>query len=316
MSRTAYGNGVFNKKLTKKFTKEEEKIFNDYQNQAQKRMGVISNSIDIDIFVPREFGERFLKDIGNKITPLRNYVKIIRTEKLKGVIPFDNIAELKPMEVITDGIEQTPQEISINSFNYEITEKFGFYEVTPSVHKDTTLFPEYLESNFSKRKVLTENDLILKALEGKEKRKILTNDLKTEIKNTLKKILNPEFSKDAVIITNQTGAEILSLVSDVTGNYLVKLDINNEERIEGKKLIVFSDLQLPNVGIDTPLIIGSLNEAVALIDPELDAIAINEEGTTSFKSGGCTVRQKIRNDVKLILPEAFEYIIFGEAAQQ
>lgn len=137
----------------------------------------------------------------------------------------------------------------------------------------------YLNRWFVKNAVISENAKIfdvLKTLGSGESPKSLKG--LAALKNSLNKDLDPDALIDAVIVTNQTGFDLMDSETDAMGNPLLKDSYADPtvKLFKGLPIEVFSDAQLPNVSGKAPVFYGSLEAACYFIERSALEFAVSE----------------------------------------
>lgn len=137
----------------------------------------------------------------------------------------------------------------------------------------------YLNRWFVKNAVISENAKIfdvLKTLGSGESPKSLKG--LAALKSSLNKDLDPDALIDAVIVTNQTGFDLMDSETDAMGNPLLKDSYADPtvKLFKGLPIEVFSDAQLPNVSGKAPVFYGSLEAACYFIERSALEFAISE----------------------------------------
>lgn len=90
-----------------------------------------------------------------------------------------------------------------------------------------------------------------------------------ELKSSINKDLDPSALIGAVIVTNQTGFDIMDSEKDAVGRPILKEDYANptQKLFQGLPVVVFPDSQLPNVKTgQAPIFYGNLKAGCYFID--------------------------------------------------
>lgn len=116
----------------------------------------------------------------------------------------------------------------------------------------------YINKWFIKNAIYTENNAIFTALKtGKTVKNLVGWEA---LKTSLNKDLDPAALLDAVIVTNQTGFDVLDNEKDANGRPILQPNPADATKMmfKGLPIEVFADAQLPNVSGKAPIFYGSL----------------------------------------------------------
>lgn len=155
---------------------------------------------------------------------------------------------------------------------------------------------EYLGRWFAKKLVITENYLLIAALQTLTCTTLTSGSITAEgaIKTILNKSLDPAISNAAVVITNQTGFDCLDQLVDDTGRGLLQPDPTNatQKKIFGRNIRVVSDAQLPNLSTNTyaPFFIGDMKEFATLFHKGTFEVASTDVGGDAWAKDLTEVR--------------------------
>ena len=157
----------------------------------------------------------------------------------------------------------------------------------------------YLGRWFAKKLVITENTLLLDALDDLTASSLIPSGTgKTAldgIKLALNKTLDPAISIGAHILTNQSGFDALDQIKDDQGRYILQPDAVNptQYRIFGRPVHVMSDAQLPNgtgTGTPAPVFIGDFSQYATLFRREGFEVASTDIGGSAWRTDSTEVR--------------------------
>lgn len=134
----------------------------------------------------------------------------------------------------------------------------------------------YINRWFVKNAIVTENKKIFAAL-SKDKTVKALKGWKA-FKSSINKDLDPDALIDAVIITNQTGFDILDSEEDKDGKPVLQPNPANatQKMFQSLPIHVFSDAQLPNVSGKAPIFYGSTMAGAYFIDKDSMEFAVSE----------------------------------------
>jgi HK97 family phage major capsid protein len=172
----------------------------------------------------------------------------------------------------------------------------------------------YIDRNFAKKAVRTENKKIFDALKLGKTAKTLA-DWKA-LKKSINKDIDPTVKAGAVIVTNQDGFDTLDSVLDSTGRPVLQPNPTNptEMRFMGIPVHVFSNTELPSIDTSStpdgiadvaPIFYGNVVEGVKFFDREVYEVKASSEA--GFSKNQTLVRCIERFDVKQGDSDAYVY---------
>lgn len=124
----------------------------------------------------------------------------------------------------------------------------------------------YLNRWFVKNAIISENAAIFASL---KKDKIAKNySGLMSLNSALNKELDPSALIGGVIVTNQSGFDIMDSELDKSGRPLLTKDLANptEKKFKGLPIKVFPDAQLPNEKNGSPVFCGSISEGITFVE--------------------------------------------------
>ncbi|NLB90315.1 MAG: phage major capsid protein [Clostridiales bacterium] len=125
----------------------------------------------------------------------------------------------------------------------------------------------YLNRWFIKNAIISENkEIFAKLKQGKTAKALASWKV---LKTSINKDLDPDARIDAVIVTNQSGFDILDSAEDKNGRPILQENPADKTKrtFQGLPVEVFSDAQLPNEGAKgSPIFYGNLKNAVWFYD--------------------------------------------------
>lgn len=269
---------------------------------------------------PADGGYTVPQDIQTKINELReakdalrNFITVEKVSAPTGSRVFKARSQQTGFAVVAeDGTiaeKDTPQ---FTQLPYAVLKYAGFFKVTNELLKDSdAAITNTLVDWIGNESRVTDNKLILAALNAKAKTAIATADA---LKKVLNVQLDPAFHPTASILTNQDGFNWLDTLKDGEGNYLLQPSATSPtgKQFAGKPVIMVSnkdlatDITVPATP-KAPIIIGDLKEAIVLFEREGTAIASSTEASTAFLNDNTLFRAIQREVVKTRDAEAFVY---------
>lgn len=221
-----------------------------------------------------------IRELRKRYKSAKNLVTVIPTDTLSGGFNFESGAPAGLTE-FDDGaeIDSTGDPTFVRK-NFTIR-NFGKLIPVSNILKgaEKAGLMAYLNRWFVRNAIISENKKIFTVLktlaEGKS-----VKSLKglAALKTSLNKDLDPDALIGAVIITNQTGFEIMDNETDAVGRPLLKESYADPtvKVFKGIPIEVFSDGQLENVGGKAPVFYGSIDSACYFIEKDSLEFATSE----------------------------------------
>ena len=222
-------------------------------------------------------GENFLvpEDVDTTIRELRktymsakDLVTVVPTSSLTGSFVFEKgvptgLADFEDGSAITEETNPT-----FEQKKFQITHKGKIFPISNILlESEKAGLTSYLNNWFVKNSIISENTDIFDTLkDGKTVKAIKGLD---ELKSSINKDLDPSALIGAVIVTNQTGFDIMDSEKDAVGRPILKEDYANptQKLFQGLPVVVFPDSQLPNVKTgQAPIFYGNLKAGCYFID--------------------------------------------------
>lgn len=279
---------VFNKLLFGKPLTESER---EFANSAGMKESEENKG---GVLVPKA-QETTIKELRRQHVELKNYCNVITVSTNSGTMP---------MEVSSDGkliafdelTNITETDVSFTQVSWKTKDYGAIIPVSRSLVKDekANLFP-YIGKNFAKRAVRTENAKIIELVKTATAK---TGKGYQDIILMLTKELDPAISRDAIILTNQSGLSYLETLEDKQGRPLLSLDLKDETKpvFKGREVIVVSDAELPSsASTKYDFYIGALSEFVSFFDRE--GVEVEASSHSSFSKNAIDIRAIERFDV-------------------
>lgn len=199
---------------------------------------------------------------------LRDVLGYMPASALTGSFPVEDFETVTGLVDFTDGEEGTDdKEIKFKNIKYSLVEKAAFIKLSNTLLNltDNALI-NYIVEVFSKKAVITENQMGIAALKKGKQAKSLA-DWKA-LKSSINKDLDPAVLFGTVIVTNQDGFDVLDSALDANGRPILETNPANPTQSKFKGYIVeqFSNTLLPSVENKAPIFYGNLAEGVKFVD--------------------------------------------------
>lgn len=207
----------------------------------------------------------------------KDLVTVIPTTSLSGSFVYEKSA---PQGLVSfdDGDDITEEtDPQFEQRKWTITHKGKIFPVSNVLmHSEKSGLTAYLNNWFVKNAIISENKDIFDTL--KDGQAVKTIKGLDGLKSALNKDLDPSALIGAVIVTNQTGFDIMDREKDDVGRPLLNVDYANPTRklFQGLQIVVFPDAQLPNVTDKAPIFFGNLKAGCNFIDKAGYQFAMSE----------------------------------------
>lgn len=158
---------------------------------------------------------------------------------------------------------------------------------------------EYLAQWIGKKSVITENLALLSLLQTLTPKDLTAGKELQGLKTALHVALDPAVSATAVILTNQTGYNLLDNLQDSNGRDLLQPDLSQPSRylLRGRPIICMSDALLPNLDDNkAPVYIGAFPQFGTLIRRQTMEFASTNVGGNAWQNNNTEFRAILRMD--------------------
>ena len=208
-----------------------------------------------------------IREARKSYTALKDLVTVIPTTALSGTEVFA-ADDTENLEDFTEGTDLTA------ATNPTFTKKswsIGFHGKTMPISNillgaEKAGLMAYINRWFVRKAIRTENAAIITALK-KNKTAVQIKGVE-ELKKQINTAIDSEYLIDGVILTNQTGFNMLDSETDAVGRPVLQIDYQNptQKLFKGLPVIVISDATLPNASGKAPIFIGSLKAGIVFHD--------------------------------------------------
>lgn len=239
---------------------------------------------------------------------LKPFTNVVSSTSYTGTVPVQKSlpAALTAFDELSDIAEGT---VTFDQVKYTLKDYGLIIPISRSLLADeTTGLVGYIGRYFAKASVLTENSLIIGEL------KKLTPTTYTDYKDlrkTLNVDLDPAMNPAAILITNQTGFNMLDEAEDGQKRPLLNTNLSDPTptTFKGAPIIVLPDAQLTgSTAKKVPFFIGDLASFATFFNrQELEVMTSTE---AAFKQNAVLLRAIERFDVKTVDAAAMKYLEF------
>lgn len=256
------------------------------------------------------------KDIKTKIKELRRSEDALETlvnvehvttnsgsrviEREADQTPFDNVDEAAEFPDVS-----TPQ---FENVDYKIKKKGGILKVTQELLSDTAEnIMNYLKKWIAKKAKATRNFMIIAKIKEICKGLEVTVTGLDSLKDIFNVMLDPAIALGAVVVTNQSGFNLLDKLKDEKGNYILQKDPTQPTRrlLFGVYPVkVLSNKTLKNVDGKAPIICGDLKEAITIFDRETLTIDISNLAAGMWERDQTGIKVRERLDIQTVDADA------------
>jgi len=168
----------------------------------------------------------------------------------------------------------------------------------------------YISWWFSRKEAITKNILVLNLLKLLTATAVTAGKEVEALKTALNKTLDPEIAVNAKFITNQSGFNALDLLVDTTGKPLLQPDISDttQYKLKGKKIVVVSDANLPNVSGKAPVFVGDYTQYGTLFTRNPFEMVSTNIGGNAWTTDSTEVRGIVRLDAEVFDNKSAVYL--------
>lgn len=293
--------------------KNDPKVVNMLSSKKDEKGNGIGLTIDGDV-------ETQINTIKRTFTSLEQFVSIENVTTPAGTRVIEVDQDITPLanlddESATIGDNDDP---TLTTIKYEIHRYAGISSATNTLLADSDEnVLAWLTGWVAKKDVITRNSQILAVLKNLPEEQQVKVSSFNDLKTILNVKIDPLIAATSVMITNQSGFDVMDHVVDNNGRYVMQHDVTNPTapaRFDGKPVIVISDRFLPNDGDSYPLYVGDLKQAVRLFDRQQMSLLTTNIGAGAFEQDLTKIRAIDRFDVQLWDSAAVVYAPFTSLA--
>lgn len=156
----------------------------------------------------------------------------------------------------------------------------------------------YLANWMGRKSVLTENINLLALLAALSATDIPAGEEIKGLKTAMNTGLDPAISQTSVVVTNQSGYNVLDNITDLNGRYLLQPDPTQPKRMlfGGRPVVALSDSLLANESDKAPVYIGDLSQYGTLIRRQNMELATTNIGGSAWGTNSTEARAIMRMD--------------------
>lgn len=203
----------------------------------------------------------------NNYNALKKLVTVVPTTMLSGTEVFaaDDTENLEDFTEGTDLTSATNPTFTKKSWAISFFGKtFPISNILLGAEKAGLM--AYINRWFTGKAIRTENEKIIAELK-KNKTAVQIKGV-DELKKQINTGVKSEYLVDGVILTNQTGFNMIDSETDAVGRPVLQLNYQNPTQylFKGLPIYVVSDATLPNVSGKAPVFIGSLKAGIVFHD--------------------------------------------------
>lgn len=245
-----------------------------------------------------EDGENYLvpEDVDLAIRELRktyvsakDYVTVIPTKTLSGSMVYEKGVPAG-LNDFTDGEELTEEDgvgFDIKKWAINFLGKiFPVSNILLGAEKAGLM--AYLNRWFVKNAIISENKKIFATLKDGKTAKTYTSLM--SLNSSINKDLDPSALIGGVIITNQSGFDIMDSEVDGRGRPMLTKDLAEptQKKFKGLPIVVFPDAQLPNETKGSPIFVGDIKAGATFM--EKDGLEFDTSEHVFFKKNQLAIR--------------------------
>ena len=309
----AFFNAMKNGESIKNARKKEE--FAPLMN-ALTETGGTPQGAEGGFLVPVDFNN-MIWELRRQHHPLLQYVHVENVNTLSGWRAREKesaTATLSPLaELAAANQTAGPRFVRVD---YNIAKYGDFLPISDELLEDTPInIMQYLGAWFSKLSVNTENAKIIALLDLLTPQAFDPTKGVASIKTALNKMLDPAISVNSILLTNQSGFDVLDKLEDANKRPLLQPNPTDEtmHRVKNREVVVMSDDFLPNdtANNEAPLYIGDLKQYITFFMRKTFEFATTNIGGDAWRTDSTEARGIERFDaqvmdekaaVKLVIP--------------
>ncbi|WP_407886032.1 phage major capsid protein [Levilactobacillus sp. N40-8-2] len=318
------------KPLTKGEISAKDKFVQDFKammmgdptimNQVTSSKDESGNAIGLTI--PEDI-QTAINKLVRQFDSLQQYVKVVPTSVPSGSMVYEKFTDVTPLKDLDDETAKIDDndDPKLTLIKWLIHRYAGISTVTNTLLKDTAEnILAWLSDWIAKKVVVTRNLKIVDAMNAAPKKPTIAKF--NDIIHMINTAVDPAIKKTSFLMTNTSGLDLLSQVTDATGKYLLQPDPTQPDRyvIKGKRVVEIADKYLPNGGTTAtpayPLYFGDLKQAVTLFDRENMSLLTTNIGGGAFETDQTKIRVIDRFDVESTDADAFVAGSFTAIANQ
>lgn len=310
--------------VTPKNGKDNEKVAILYN--ALTESGGTPTGADGGFLVPTSFNNMII-ECRRQLVALADLVTVETVTTPTGWRAIDTKATTGFSKVDEMGNIPKDDQPKFTKVTYSL-EKYGLIVPVSSelLNDNTAGLEAYLARWFAKKGVITENKLVLEALDTLTAKNLTVGKEAKALTTVLNKELDPAIGAAAVILTNQSGYDYLCGLEDTTGRTLIQPDptTGQPKIFRSHEVKVLSDAELPNRTVSTsgatkgdyyPVYVGDFKAFMTLFRGKNLEVASTNIGGNAWATDSTEVRGLMRMDcVKMDGEAAVKREIFVAAA--
>lgn len=245
-----------------------KKAFKKGLTEAENALVIGTNGTDGENYLVPEDVDTTIRELRKTYKSAKDLVTVIPTSALSGSFVFENgvptgLADFEDGSAIA---EETNPKFKQKKFN--ITYKGKLFPVSNILlESEDAGLTTYLNNWFVKNAIISENKDIFDTWKQDKTAKAIKG--LNELKSSINTDVDPSALIGAVIVTNQTGFNIMDCETDAVGKPMLKEDYANptQKLFQGLPIVVFPDAQLPNVKAgQAPIFYGNLKAGCYFMD--------------------------------------------------
>ena len=259
---------------------------------------------DGGFLVPTEFNN-LINEQRRQLVSLAQYFNVETVKTVQGWRVCDTAPTLG-FAVVGEGapINAAGDQPLFTQVTYSLVKYGLIVPVSAELMNDNTAgLMAYLAKWFAKKGVITENGLLLAALNVLVPVTLTAGSEIDALKNAINVALDPEIELNSVVFTNQSGYSMLTNCNDAQNRSLIQPDptTGRPMMFQNKPVVKISNATLPNrvVGADTlaPIYVGDYKQFATLFRRDPLEIATTDIGGKAWINDAPEVRGLIRLDV-------------------
>lgn len=251
-------------------------IFNKPMTDAEKAL-IVGGTDGENLLLPQDIRLE-INELRKSYKSAKSIVTVVPTTALTGSINYEKGTPAGLVEITTDGTEITTEtNPSFEAKKYTIRQFAKLIPISRLLAgAEKAGLMGYLNRWFVKNAIISENKEIFAKLKGTKSVKAIKGW--EALKTSINVDLDPSALIDAVIVTNQTGFNLLDSEKDADGHPILQPNPANptQKLFQGLPIEVFPDRLLPAETGKAPIIYGATKAGCTFVEYEALEFAVSE----------------------------------------
>lgn len=285
---------------------------------AGERFGILLNALtesgnngaDGGFLVPVDLQTR-INELSRQLVDLSQLVTVEQVTTLSGYRVLDTAPTAGFVKVSEMGTIPRDQQPSFQRKSYSVEDYALIVPISNDLLNDNDAgLLEYLARWMAKKAVLTRNAIILTKLKTLTPVVVAADSEISMIKRVLNRTLDPDISRNAVLLGNQSVYDCLDQLVDNTKRPLLQPDLTagGGELFKRRPIHTVSNAMLADLDAGSPLFIGDLKQFVTIFERQAMEFATTNVGGNAWGTNSTEGRAIMRLDAQIMDTDAAAYL--------